>query len=44
VAWGTRDEVVNYTTVVLVTLVILVSFVFLLNLGFARAIKVLFGL
>jgi preprotein translocase subunit SecE len=44
VAWGTRDEVVNYTTVVLVTLVILVSFVFLLNLGFSRAIKALFGL
>jgi preprotein translocase subunit SecE len=44
VAWGTRDEVVNYTTIVLVTLVILVSFVFLLNLGFSRAIKALFGL
>ena len=44
VAWGTRDEVVNYTTVVLVTLVILVGFVFLLNLGFSRAIKALFGL
>ena len=44
VAWGTRDEVVNYTTVVVVTLIILVSFVFLLNLGFSRAIKALFGL
>ena len=43
VAWGTRDEVVNYTSVVVVTLIILVSFVFLLNLGFARVISALFG-
>src|SRR5579875_2380020 len=37
VAWGTRDEVVSYTTIVIVTLIVLVSFVFLLNLGFAKA-------
>ena len=43
VAWGTRDEVVNYTTVVIITLVILVSFVFLLNLGFSKAVSALFG-
>ena len=43
VAWGTRDEVRNYTTVVLVTLVILVSFVFLLNLGWSKAVSALFG-
>jgi preprotein translocase subunit SecE len=43
VAWGTRDEVVSYTGVVVVTLIVLVSFVFLLNLGFARAISALFG-
>ena len=43
VAWGTRDEVVNYTVIVIITLVILVSFVFLLNLGFSKAIAALFG-
>jgi preprotein translocase subunit SecE len=43
VAWGTRDEVRNYTTVVIVTLIILVSFVFLLNLAFSKAVSALFG-
>ena len=43
VAWGTREEVRNYTTVVVVTLIILVSFVFLLNLGFSKAVSALFG-
>ena len=43
VAWGTRDEVRKYTTVVVTTLVILVSFVFLLNLGFSKAVSALFG-
>ena len=43
VAWGTREEVRNYTTVVIVTLIVLVSFVFLLNLAFSRAVSALFG-
>ena len=42
VAWGTREEVRNYTTIVVVTLIVLVSYVFLLNLGFARAVSALF--
>ena len=43
VAWGTRDEVRNYTTVVIFTLIILVSFVFLLNLAFSKVVSALFG-
>ncbi|HET9731167.1 MAG TPA: preprotein translocase subunit SecE [Acidimicrobiales bacterium] len=43
VAWPSRDEVVNYSAVVLLTLVILVGFIFALNLGFGRAVSALFG-
>ncbi|HET6793477.1 MAG TPA: preprotein translocase subunit SecE [Acidimicrobiales bacterium] len=43
VAWATRDEVVNYTTVVVLTLVVLVAFVFALNYAFSKAISALFG-
>ena len=38
VAWPNRSEVINYTTVTLVTLLSLMVFIFLLNLGFAKGI------
>ncbi len=43
VAWPTREEVVNYSTVVLVTLVILISLIFLLNYAFGHAVQFLFN-
>jgi len=43
VAWPSRADVVNYSTVVLVTLVVLVSFIFLLNYLFSKAILFLFN-
>jgi preprotein translocase subunit SecE len=43
VAWPSRPEVVNYSTVVLVTLVVLVSMIFLLNYAFSKAILFLFN-
>jgi preprotein translocase subunit SecE len=43
VAWPSRAEVVNYSTVVLVTLVVLVSFIFLLNFLFSKAVLFLFN-
>ncbi len=42
VAWPTRAEVVNYSTIVLVTLVILVAFVFGLDYAFSKTILYLF--
>jgi preprotein translocase subunit SecE len=42
VAWPTRPEVVNYSTVVLVTLVVLIALIFLLNYAFAHAVNWLF--
>jgi preprotein translocase subunit SecE len=43
VAWPSRDEVANYSTVVFGTLVILVAMIFLLNYAFSHAISALFG-
>ena len=43
VAWPSRSEVVNYSTVVLVTLVILVSMIFVLNYLFSKAVLFLFN-
>lgn len=43
VAWPTRGEVVNYSSVVLLTLVLLVALIFLLNYGFSKAVMYLFG-
>jgi len=43
VAWPTREEVTNYSGVVIVTLVLLVGFIFALNLAFSHAISALFG-
>jgi preprotein translocase subunit SecE len=42
VAWPTRAEVTNYSTIVLVTLVLLVTLIFLLDLAFAKSILFLF--
>ena len=42
VAWPTRGEVVNSSTVVLITLVLLVGLIFVLNYTFARGAAYLF--
>ena len=42
VAWPTRPEVINYSTIVLVTLVLLITLIFLLDLAFAKSILFLF--
>ena len=42
VAWPTRAEVLNYSTVVLFTLVVLVALIFVLDLAFAKSILFLF--
>ena len=43
VAWPTRAEVVNSSTVVLIVLVLLVSLIFLLNWAFSHAFVSLFN-
>ena len=42
VAWPTRPEVINFTTVTIVMLVIMVALVFVLDLGFAKGVYSLF--
>ncbi len=42
VAWPTRAEVINYSTVVLVTLVVLVGLIFVLDYVFAKSVLFLF--
>jgi preprotein translocase subunit SecE len=42
VAWPTRAETINYSTVVLITLVILIILIFFLDYGFSAAAKFLF--
>lgn len=42
VAWPTRAEVVNYTTVTFATLVVLIVFIFILNYAFAKGVFWLF--
>lgn len=42
VAWPTRPEVVNYSTIVLVTLVVLIALIFVLDFSFAKAVLFLF--
>ena len=42
VAWPTRAEVLNYSTVVLVTLILLMGLILVLDYGFAKAILVIF--
>jgi preprotein translocase subunit SecE len=42
VAWPTRAEVRNYSTVVLVTLVFMLTLIFGLDLGFSKISEILF--
>ena len=42
VAWPNRSEVINYTTVTLVTLLSLMTFIFILNFAFAKGVLWLF--
>jgi preprotein translocase subunit SecE len=42
VAWPSRSELVNYTSVVLTTLIIMISLIFVLNLAFGKLITLLF--
>ena len=42
VAWPTKGEVVNYSTVVLMALVFLIALIFVLDLAFAKSVLFLF--
>ncbi len=42
VAWPSRAELINYTSVVLTTLVIMISLIFVLNLAFGKFVTLLF--
>jgi preprotein translocase subunit SecE len=42
VAWPSRKEMVNYTSVVLTTLVIMITLIFLLNYAFAHFVLWMF--
>ena len=42
VAWPTRAEVVNYSTVVLFALILLIGLIFLLDLLFAKSVLFIF--
>ena len=42
VAWPTRAEVVNYSTIVLFTLILLITLIFVLDLAFAKSVLFLF--
>ena len=42
VAWPTRAEVINYSSVVLVTLIVLIVLIFVLDLAFAKSVLFLF--
>jgi preprotein translocase subunit SecE len=42
VAWPTRAEVINYSSVVLFTLILLILLIFLLDLAFAKSVLFLF--
>jgi preprotein translocase subunit SecE len=42
VAWPTRPELVNYTTIVLMVLIFMTSLVFGLGIGFAKFVNFLF--
>ena len=42
VAWPTRAETINYSTVVLMTLVIVIALIFVLDYGFSAAARFLF--
>ncbi|HEY1445039.1 MAG TPA: preprotein translocase subunit SecE [Acidimicrobiales bacterium] len=42
VAWPSRAELINYTSVVFTTLVIMISLIFVLNLAFGKLVTLLF--
>jgi preprotein translocase subunit SecE len=42
VAWPSRAELINYTSVVLTTLIIMISLIFVLNLGLGKLITQFF--
>jgi preprotein translocase subunit SecE len=42
VAWPSRSELINYTSVVFVTLAIMISLIFVLNLAFGKLVTLLF--
>ena len=42
VAWPSRAEVVNYSTIVLCTLIILIALIFVLDYAFAKSVLFLF--
>ena len=42
VAWPTRPEVINFTTVTIVMLLVVMAIVFVLDLGFAKGVYSLF--
>jgi preprotein translocase subunit SecE len=43
VAWPSRSELINYTSVVVTTLFIMIGLIFVLNLGFGKLIVLLFS-
>jgi preprotein translocase subunit SecE len=43
VAWPSRAELLNYTSVVLTTLLIMISLIFALNLAFGKLVTLLFS-
>jgi preprotein translocase subunit SecE len=43
VVWPTRNELITYTTVVIVFCVIIIAIVYALDLGFAKAALAIFG-
>jgi preprotein translocase subunit SecE len=43
VAWPSRAELINYTSVVITTLFIMIGLIFVLNLGFGKLITLLFS-
>ena len=42
VAWPSRAELINYTSVVLTTLIIMIALIFALNLAFGKLVTLLF--
>ncbi|THA32515.1 preprotein translocase subunit SecE [Streptomyces sp. A1277] len=43
VVWPTRNQLTTYTTVVIVFVVVMIGLVTVIDLGFARVIKYVFG-
>jgi preprotein translocase subunit SecE len=42
VAWPSRSELINYTSVVFTTLILMIALIFALNLAFGKLITLLF--